>query len=184
MKLFKNVDISDLESILENGILSLNASQNDNWESGRRSDNSRDVVYLFNPISEINSFTNYGAALIEVNVDGAERNEMSHSDVHRGEYEEYIISEVPADQIVAIYIPELFKSRIELPDCVSPRITWCKMVAKYWAEGIGKIECPDDVLQKFAATASVSSSTTFNYFRGTNDDRTMIDLYDVQYVLS
>jgi hypothetical protein len=32
MKLYKNVDIKDLESILENGILPISVTGNDNWK--------------------------------------------------------------------------------------------------------------------------------------------------------
>ena len=45
MILYKNVDIKDLESILTKGILSLNVSGNNNWDDGKRADNSCDVVY-------------------------------------------------------------------------------------------------------------------------------------------
>lgn len=41
--LYKNIDINDLESILEKGILSANNSENYNWEDGNRADNSMDV---------------------------------------------------------------------------------------------------------------------------------------------
>lgn len=44
---YKNVDIRDLQSILSKGILSFDASGNDNWESGKRVSNATDVVYLF-----------------------------------------------------------------------------------------------------------------------------------------
>lgn len=35
MKLFKNVGIEDLESILKNGILPISETGNDNWEEGK-----------------------------------------------------------------------------------------------------------------------------------------------------
>lgn len=57
MKLYKNVDICDLASILEKGILSLDKSGNDNWENEKRAKNPTDRVYLFQPIEgESNSY--------------------------------------------------------------------------------------------------------------------------------
>lgn len=46
MRLFKNVDIINLEKILNEGILSLEEFGNNNWDDGYRADNARDVVYL------------------------------------------------------------------------------------------------------------------------------------------
>ena len=181
MILYKNVDIKDLESILTKGILSLNASGNNNWDYGKRADNSCDVVYLFKPLTEENSFCNYGAALLEVEVDDVIENKLSEKDVHNGKYVEYITNEVKPEEIKAIYIPELFKERIDLPQKVMNKITWCGIKANYYGED-GKENCPDGVLERFAKTAEIMSANTFNFFRGENEDRTMIDLYDVEYV--
>ena len=101
---FKNVDICDLPSILKKGILSMNASGNDNWDSGKRANNSRDVVYLFRPTGYENSFVQYGAALLEVEVDGVE-NELLDGDINKGKYKEYICDTVPPENIIALYIP-------------------------------------------------------------------------------
>ena len=49
MTLYKNVDIVDLDSILEKGILSLSESGNNNWIEGKRAPNFKEVVYLFSP---------------------------------------------------------------------------------------------------------------------------------------
>ena len=68
MILYKNVDIKDLESILSKGILSLNKSGNNNWDDNKRASNSCDVVYLFNPLTEQNSFCNYGAVLLQIDI--------------------------------------------------------------------------------------------------------------------
>ena len=45
MKLYKNVDILDLENIMRDGILPISQTNNDNWSDGNRSNNSKDVVY-------------------------------------------------------------------------------------------------------------------------------------------
>ena len=47
MKLYKNVDILDLENIMREGILPIDVTGNNNWEESRRSNNATDVVYLF-----------------------------------------------------------------------------------------------------------------------------------------
>ena len=62
MILYKNVDICDLPAIIENGILSLEESGNNNWENGKRADNDTSIVYLFNPTDIQNSFPDYGTA--------------------------------------------------------------------------------------------------------------------------
>ena len=66
MILYKNVDICDLKSIMEKGILSLDACGNNNWDDGKRGENSTSVVYLFQPLTKENSFPEYGAALLEI----------------------------------------------------------------------------------------------------------------------
>ena len=75
MILYKNVDICDLESIMEKGILSLDACGNNNWDDGKRGENSTSVVYLFQPLTKENSFPEYGAALLEIDC-SADRSEM------------------------------------------------------------------------------------------------------------
>lgn len=50
MKLYKNVDIIDLNNILKDGILPISKTGNDNWSENKRSNNSKDVVYLFSEI--------------------------------------------------------------------------------------------------------------------------------------
>lgn len=52
MILYKNVDICDLVSIMEKGILSLDACGNNNWDDGKRGENSTSVVYLFQPLTK------------------------------------------------------------------------------------------------------------------------------------
>lgn len=180
MILYKNVDICDLESILNKGILSLNKSGNDNWDDGRRGENSKDVVYLFKPLTNENSFPNYGATLLEVEVDDAAENQLLECDMHSGRYTEYIIDEVKPFQIKNIYIPELFKERIDLPQEIMDKITWCGMKANHYDNG--KVHCPEEVLKQFAKTAPIMSADSFNFFRGKFENREMIDLYDVEYV--
>ncbi len=186
MKLYKNVDIIDLESILSKGILSLNESGNDNWDEGRRADNSRDVVYLFRPLSKQNSFCNYGVALLEIEIPDDQVREYATGtrDVNKGKYVEYITEKVLPDLITHIYIPEIFKERVEiaevLSDDVMSKIVWCGFKATYWSAN-GFAECPEHLMTQFAKTAPFIEST-FNFFRGEEENRDIIDLYDYQYI--
>lgn len=183
MVLYKNVDIKDLESILQNGILSLNESRNDNWDEDKRADNSCDVVYLFKPLTEENSFCQYGAALLEIDIvdDKVKENQLSENDVNKGKYTEFITDKIDVDCIKAVYIPKLFKDRVNLIEDIISKIIWCEIKANHYGED-ERENCPAEVLEQFAKTAEIMDTSEFNFFRGKNEDRTMIDLYDVQYI--
>lgn len=183
MILYKNVDIKDLESILTKGILSLNVSGNNNWDDGKRADNSCDVVYLFRPLTEENSFCNYGVALLEIDIpdDKIKENQLLENDRYNGKYIEYITDEVPAQCIKAIYIPKIFKGRIDLSEDIITKITWCDIKANYYGDS-GRENCPDEVLKQFAKTAEIMDASSFNFFRGVSEKREIIDLYDIHYI--
>ena len=183
MILYKNVDIKDLESILSKGILSLNVSGNNNWDDGKRADNSCDVVYLFRPLTEENSFCNYGVALLEIDIsdDEIKENQLLENDGYNGKYVEYIADKVVADCIKSIYIPKLFKNRVALPIEIMSRITWCGIKANHYGDD-GKENCPVEVFEQFAKTAEIMDTSSFNFFRGVSEKREMIDLYDIQYI--
>lgn len=146
MKLYKNVDIKDLESILAKGILSLNKSGNDNWDEDKRVNNSRDVVYLFKPLTEENSFCKYGIVLLEIDIPDNEvmENQLTENDKNKGKYVEYITDEVPVGYIKGIYIPELFKERIDLPEEIILKISWCGFKANYYGDD-DKEKCPNNL---------------------------------------
>lgn len=184
MILYKNVDIKDLESILSKGILSLNESGNNNWDEGKRADNSCDVVYLFKPLTEQNSFCNYGIALLEIDIPDnlVRESKLLKNDEYNGRYVEYVVDRVSVQDIAAIYIPKLFKERINLPENIISQITWCGMSANYYGDG-DKESCPDSILEQFAKTAEIMDASEFNFFRGMTEKRNMIDLYDVQYIV-
>ena len=185
MRLYKNVDICDLDSILKNGILSLSSCENNNWTNGNRVNNSTDVVYLFSPKTFVNSFTQYGVALVEVDVDYARKNQILDNDVNIGKYDEYIVPSVSVSEIKAVYIPEIFKDKLNLPESVSAKITWCDMVCNYYTGHFDeKAIATNDVLNEFANTACVERSNSFNFFRGVSAENTMIDLSDVQYIIA
>ena len=183
MILYKNVDIKDLESILTEGILSLNVSENNNWDEGKRADNSCNVVYLFKQLTEENSFCNYGAALLEIDIpdDEIKENQLLENERYNGKYVEYIADKVDVSCIKSIYIPKLFKNRVVLPIEIMSRITWCDIKANHYGDD-GKENCPIEVLEQFAKTAKIMDASSFNFFRGTSENREIIDLYDIKYI--
>lgn len=190
--LYKNVDICDLESILKNGILPLDYIGT-NWEEGRRASNRTDMVYLFSPKKEHNSFTEYGAVLLEINTSNAIENEMVENDIHKDDYTEYVVEKVEPYQIVAIYIPELFKIRVSeyIKDKkVFEKITWVKISADYYNEN-QLIPATYDILKKFAETSEIESTQYFNFFRGEIEvqgkfgkKKEILDLYNLRYLIN
>lgn len=178
MILYKNVDICNLNSIIKNGILSMDECHNNNWEEGKRADNDTSVVYLFKPSGKCNSFPEYGTVLLEVDCDATE-NQMSGNDMHKNKYTEYVIGRVKPDEIRKVIIPTIFKDYIDVPDGID--VVWCDLKADFYGNA-GYEMCSNDLLEAFAKTAKLTDSSDFNFFRGTNEDRTMIDLYNVQYI--
>ena len=178
MLLYKNVDICDLESIMKNGILSMDKCKNNNWNEGKRVDNDTSVVYLFDPIGKQNSFPNYGVALLEVDCKATE-NKIAENDVHKNVYREYIVEEVFSTHIKRIIVPEIFKDYITIPEDVE--ITWCGFKAQYYGNK-GLEWCGEEILDQFAKTAPLMNSSWFNFFRGITEKNTMIDLYNIEYI--
>ena len=201
---YKNVDICDLPSIMSKGILSLDDSGNNNWDSGKRAKNATNAVYLFRPTGYENSFVNYGAALLEVEVSGKE-NEMVAQDVNKGKYIEYICDYVSPDDIKAIYIPKIFKNKVRYRH---PKIKWVDMEAKIFSSDLyyanlnkyGKkgflgitqfddnfdkklnyADCDEDMLQLFTDTSEIYDSTDDMYFRGILPNGEIFDLYYIHY---
>ncbi len=106
LKLYKIVDKEDLDKILKEGILPISKTGNDNWEGNRRADNSKEVVYLFNPLTDQLNFTQYGDVLLEVETT-AYKNEILPGDRNRGKYEEFIAFEVKPEEIKGVkYLDE------------------------------------------------------------------------------
>lgn len=179
MRLYKNVDICDLHSIMQKGILSMDECGNNKWNFRKRADNSTSVVYLFDPVAEINSFPqSYGAALLEIECEATEE-PMSDNDVHKNEYREYIVGRVEKSQICRVIIPEIFKPYVDIPEEIE--ITWCDIKAKHYGTA-GLEECTPDVLEQFAKTARLMDSGVYNFFRGTDTNGHIKDLYEFQYV--
>lgn len=178
MILYKNVDICDLELIIKNGILSMDECGNNNWDEGKRAENDTSVVYLFSPIGKQNSFPNYGAALLEVQCE-AKENKIDKTDTHVDDYIEYITKRVEPSEIKRVIVPKIFKDYISVPQNVE--ITWCKLKAECYGNN-GLEEYSDEILEQFAKTAPLMDSTDFNFFRGVTENRTMIDLYNIEYI--
>ena len=187
MILYKNVDVCELESIVKNGILSIDETWNNNWDEGKRASNRTDVVYLFKPDKCVtNSFPQYGVALLEVDCYATE-NTILDDDANVNLYTEYITKKILPSEIKRIIIPEMFKPYIELPEEIN--VTWCKLKANYYKEEcnngeyvLEKVQVPKEILEQFAKPAPLMDSTNFNFFRGITEKRTMIDLYNIKYV--
>ena len=181
MILYKNVDICDLPSIMQKGVLSMDECGNDNLDTGKRVQNDTSVVYLFSPIGEKNSFPNYGVALLEVECSVAE-NAMASNDYHREDYREYVTDKVDPASIKRIVIPRVFRDYIKIPPQIP--VTWCGLAAKVYDEDGDKKVKPisPKLLEQFCKTAPLMDSTEVNYFRGVSDDCEMIDLKDIEYI--
>lgn len=128
--------------------------------------------------NEKNMYTTYdykdgnGKVVIVVNA-------HPHKDI--GKYVEYIVDKVEVNCIKSIYIPKLFKNRIDLPIEIMSRITWCDIKANHYGDD-GKENCPIEVLEQFAKTAKIMDASSFNFFRGASENREIIDLYDIKYI--
>ncbi len=178
MRLYKNVDICDLASIIEKGILSMDECGNCNWGEGKRASNDTSLVYLFRPIKKCNSFPEYGIALLEVECD-ATLNKMLDNDVHKNDYEEYVVDKVKSEDIKRVIIPEIFQEFINIPEGIE--ISWCGFQANYYNNS-EKCNAGDDVLKQFAKTAPLEDAMCYNFFRGVEENGEVMDLYDVVYV--
>ena len=157
MKLFKNVGLQELKDILKNGILPISVTGNDNWEEGKRSNNSREVVYLFSPKTEFNTFMQYGLVLLEIETKNAVKTEFMANDVNKDYYDEYIKKEIKPEEIKKIYIPKIFKKQInktEFLNGIEDIITWVELEDLPIEEEIIDYE------------NSVNISDSYNYLRG------------------
>lgn len=179
MKLYKNVDLVDLNNILNQGILPISKTGNDNWDDYKRVENSKECVYLFKPLTEQNAFPKYGMVLLEVEVNNAKKNKLEDYDANIGKYDEYICEEVAPENIKNVYVPEIFKERIIEEGLFNERMIFVKINAKTYSEN-GLIEATEKVLKRFAETSPLNTDVC-NFFRGINENRIMIDLYDVSY---
>ena len=190
MKLFHNADINDLNSIVKEGLLPMSITHNNNWSSYKRSDNSRDVVYLFNPTGRQNSFIQYGAALIEVDVNSATKSEMFERDVNKGKYEEYIIDRVPADKIGKIYIPRIFKDKVMNPgpifnapnEDVLSKVVWCDIDGEYMGADVDDFTPMNDDVKNILQNTAGAFVINDLYFRGCDPrTRSVICVYNIIY---
>ncbi|WP_101773494.1 hypothetical protein [Peptostreptococcus faecalis] len=184
MKLYKNVDIKDLNSILKDGILPISRCGNDSWDYNKRAKNSKEVVYLFNPKTELNTFTQYGIVLLEIDVTDATLNNLSDLDYNKGKYDEYIIDEVRPHQIKKVIIPSILKDRIKKYN-ITVDIVYCDMHFQIYDSFKNDreiyIDAPKELYQQFVETTPIEC-TEFNYLRISNNDNTVTDLYNIRYI--
>lgn len=189
MKLFKNVDVCDLASIFEKGILSLDASGNDNWINGRRAENATNMVYLFKPIEgKANAFPGYGCALLEVNADYAIETVFEVSDVHKNDYTEYMIDYIAPEQILKCYVPEIFKERLlndaDIPDTVKERIKFVEISGLYLDRNdLTYKQLDENILATIGATANFTDSKEEQFMRGIAADGSVIDMDNITYMI-
>lgn len=195
MFLYHNADLKDINDIIKQGLLPMSVTGNNRWDSGKRAGNNTDMVYLFSPLGKQNSFPKYGAVLIEVEVDNAEKSSLPCTDKNFGKYDEYIVSHVAPEKITRIFIPSIFKHRISgLSESTMSKLVWCEIDAEVFSEYIPN---PDD-LYGFGGTTLYRPATDseievfgktvpiyveeFNYFRGIYEETgEMIDLYNIVY---
>lgn len=185
MLLYKNVDICDLSSILERGILSIDELGHSNWDNGKRSCNATNVVYLFEPVNERNSFVNYGLALLEIDVHNSAINEFSEIDINRGKYIEHTVPCIPPESIKRIFIPKIFRDRVALDDFVLRHVTWCDIYAEvYHDDPHGAVACSEATEDEYLLLSKARLNTTeYCYFRGINNKNEVIDYYNVRYII-
>ena len=183
MKLYKNVCVRNLNNILKNGILPISATGNNDWADGKRANNSLEVIYLFDPITDANVFPNYGFVLLEVEVE-AEENQMAANDSNISKYIEYITNEVSPSEIKNVYIPKFLKDYIEIPEEAFKKVTWVEIDADYYKNQNykEKVKVDEEALTQFAKTTNLYTNRD-NYFRGITKEHEMLDLYNVKYKL-
>ena len=185
MKLYKNVDIKDLASICKDGILPANVCKNFNWEDGKRGNGSQDVVYLAKYIGELNTACQYGLALIEIEIDESEvkENPLTPYDINADLYEEYICDEVRPDQIAAIYVPEVVKEYVGIPEEIENKITWCGMAAKLdFGYKLGLLDASETEIKNFVSMVKEFNACGFNFFRAYTPENTVADIYKIKYI--
>ncbi len=185
MLLFKNVDIKDLDSILKNGVLSASKSNNHNWDADKRADNSEEVVYLFKPTTAKNSYTQYGLALLEIEVDENDVKVNKLTECDHNDYVEYVAKEIRPAQIKTIFVPEIavHSNNYEVSDFVKNQITLVaiegtvrhSVVENEWintyksvVENIDEVS-ESQLIEWFKNT--LVNSDSFNFFRGVTDNR-------------
>lgn len=158
MKLFHNADLYDLDKIYQNGLLPLSETNNCTWSSDKRSDNSKKVVYLFEPKTKKNTFEHYGYALIEVDIDNAKLNKMSDKDSNIDQYNEYVVERVDRKNITNIYVPKVFKNRLKslFSENLFNFVTWVDFTGYYYNQNSEYLKIDFDIKEKFGKHVSLT----------------------------
>lgn len=183
MILYHNADVEDINSIVTNGLLPLNFTKNNKWEKGR-ANNSKNVVYLFHPISSQNSIINYGAALIMVDAE-AQLSEIGEYDVNKGKYVEYTCSSVSPEKILKIFIPIFFKERTlndpnrRLANKTLNKIEWVKVHAEVCSNNGQWIEATNDHFAKIRSHLVQYDC----YFRGVDKNNKILEFRNIEYII-
>lgn len=179
MKLYKNVPIEDLNKIMENGILPISETNNNNWEDGLRGCNPTFLVYLFSPLTEQTTFIEYGIALLEVEVPESTVIEtvIRKSDNHKKLYKEYITNFVPVENIKNIFLPKIFKKRLNnfIDKSFRNKVYWCDVELKN--DNMFCIE--KNLVNEFIDNVELLC-TNDNYFKAVRKDRTFLT-FNINY---
>lgn len=179
MKLFKNVDIEDLDKILKEGILPISKTGNNNWGSNNRAKNSEDVVYLFNPVKKNTAMVTYGLALIEVETTNATQVEFSEFDSWGEHYSEYITDEIPVSEIKAVYLPNIFNYSERPVDLSNPLIKLVDVEFFAWSNEFKNMSPASTERKSALAKTNRISTYDFNYLRIKENDNSISDVSDV-----
>lgn len=100
---------------------------------------------------------------------------MLANDCHKKDYTEYTTGEVKPEEIKSIYVPAIFKDRVA--KYVSPetlkKIKFVEM----------KSNLSENELKIFSETCGISTEEWNPFLRGTREDKTVIDIHDIEYAI-
>ena len=135
------------------------------------------MVYLFEALNQGDSFTHYGLVLLEIDIDDAVLSEIDDFDINKGQYIEYIASEVHVNNIKGIYIPKIFEEPIMAKyevDFSEINVKFVDVEFSVYSSELDEYVLADDEDKSiFIDTANLSTSD-FNYLRGIKNNR-MLD---------
>lgn len=167
------VDLKDLKSIMERGVLSIDEHNCSNWSNDKRAFNSTEVIYLFNNAKNIP--IQYGLVMLEIELNEAEPSIMCSDDVNFTIYDEWVCQSVPKECIKKVIILNIFKNYVQ-NYIIDVPVTWCAISGKHWKVA----EFTNEDWDSLAETMNYNTDQ-MGYFRGTRKDRTVFDVYDVRY---
>lgn len=150
--IYQNIDIDNLENLTQESI-------------------------YFKSLDNNNSLIQNGLALIEYKVP----DRYISGFVYKNNCIEYKTTEELNEEFInAIYIPEIFKSRIKLSNYILKKVKWCKIRA-YYEDDYEIYEISNDKLHRLGKTSGLNSHES-NYLKGKNKDNSPIEVKYIQYI--